>query len=504
MDAPAPVARTPYQELEKRFKRLSDIRGAEGVLHWDSATMMPPGGAEARGEQLATLNVIAHQAITDPALEALLGEAEGQTGDLDEWQSANLREMRRAWRHANAVGADLVEALSREATACEMAWRDARKDDDFAAVVPRLTTLLGLVREKAAAKAAAFGCSAYDALLDGYDPGTTSAGIDVIFDDLRGFLLGLIGEVMERQAKAAPALPLDGAITIEAQRTLGEMMMVKVGFDTNFGRLDVSHHPFTAGVPDDIRITTRYKDGDFTESLMAVLHETGHALYERGLPKEWRGQPVGEARGMTLHESQSLLMEMLASRSDAFLTFAAPIIRKTFDGTGPAWSDDNLTRIYRKVEPGLIRVEADEVTYPAHILLRYDLERAMLEDQLQVADLPGAWAEGVKTWLGLDVPDDRDGCMQDIHWYGGDFGYFPTYTLGALAAAQFFATATSADPTILSGIGKGDFAPLLAWLGANVHAWGSKISTQELLTRATGEPLGTAAYKRHVRARYLS
>ena len=277
--------------------------------------------------------------------------------------------------------------------------------------------------------------------------------------------------------------------------------MVHVGFDTNFGRIDVSPHPVTVGVPDDIRITTRYKDGDFTESLMAVLHETGHALYERGLPKDWRGQPVGEARGMTLHESQSLLMEMQASRSDAFLTFAAPVIRKAFGGTGPAWSEDNLRRIYRKVEPGLIRVEADEVTYPAHILLRYDLERAMLADDLQVADLPGAWAEGVKKWLGLDVPDDRDGCMQDIHWYGGDFGYFPTYTLGALAAAQLFAAATGDGPAILSAIGKGDFAPLLAWLRASVHGWGPKLSTQEILSRATGEPLGTAPFTRPPRAR---
>ena len=495
---------TAYQDLEKRFKRLSDIRGAEGVLHWDSATMMPPGGAEARGEQLATLSVIAHQAITDPALEALLDEAEGRAGNLDGWQSANLREMRRAWRHANAVGGDLVEALTREGTACEMAWRGARADDDFAALVPKLASLLGLVREKAAAKAAVFGCSAYDALLDAYDPETSSADIDTIFDDVRAFLPGLIAEVTERQAQAPPPLPLDGAITEEAQRALGETMMVQVGFDTNFGRLDVSHHPFTVGVPDDIRITTRYKDGDFTESLMAVLHETGHALYERGLPKDWRGQPVGEARGMTLHESQSLLMEMQASRSDAFLTFAAPVIRKAFGGTGPAWSEDNLRRIYRKVEPGLIRVEADEVTYPAHILLRYDLERAMLADDLQVADLPGAWAEGVKKWLGLDVPDDRDGCMQDIHWYGGDFGYFPTYTLGALAAAQLFAAATGDGPAILSAIGKGDFAPLLAWLRASVHGWGSKLSTQEILIRATGEPLGTAAFTRHIRARYLS
>ncbi len=466
--------------------------------------MMPPGGAAVRGEQLATLNVIAHEAITDTALAALLDEAASEAAGLDEWQSANLREMRRQWHHANSLGADLVEALTLESAACEMAWRDARKENDFAAVASKLESLLGLVRQKAAAKAEVLGCTPYDALLDAYDPGTTAAGIDVIFDDIRSFLPGLIDDVIERQAKGTQPLPVDGAITVEAQRELGETLMVKVGFDTHYGRLDVSHHPFTAGVPDDIRITTRYKEGDFTESLMAVLHETGHALYERGLPAEWRGQPVGEARGMTLHESQSLLMEMQTSRSDAFLSFAAPLMRKAFGGKGRAWGKDNLRRIYRRVERGLIRVEADEVTYPAHILLRYDLERAMLAGDLKIADLPGAWAEGLKTWLGLAPPDDRDGCMQDIHWFGGDFGYFPTYTLGALAAAQLFAAATESDGDILPGIGKGDFAPLLAWLKTNVHGWGSRLSTQELLMRATGAPLSLAAFKRHIKARYLS
>ena len=256
-------------------------------------------------------------------------------------------------------------------------------------------------------------------------------------------------------------------------------------------------------MPDDVRITTRYRDDDFTESVMAVLHETGHALYERGLPAAWRHQPVGESAGMSIHESQSLLIEMQVSRGHEFLTFAAPMIREALAGSGPGWDDENLRRLYNRVERGLIRVEADEVTYPAHVLVRYRLEKALIDGALEVAELPAAWSQAMEEGLGMTPPDDRDGCLQDIHWFAGEFGYFPTYTLGALAAAQFFAAARRADPGILAGIAKGRFAPLLVWLRDNVHALGARFTRDELLVRATGEPLGTSAFKDHLEARYL-
>ena len=237
---------------------------------------------------------------------------------------------------------------------------------------------------------------------------------------------------------------------------------------------------------------------------MGVLHETGHGLYEAGLPRDWRRQPVGNARGMALHESQSLLMEMQACRSDAFLEFAAPRMRAAFGKDGPAWTADNLHRLYTRVAPGYIRVDADEVTYPLHIMLRYRLERAMLAGDLKLADLPGAWNEGMRELLGIVPPDDALGCLQDIHWPDGGWGYFPTYTLGALAAAQLFAAARRANPGLLAAIGKGDFAPLLAWLRANVHGKGSLESTDQVLIEATGDRLGTAAFKAHLETRYLS
>jgi carboxypeptidase Taq len=280
-------------------------------------------------------------------------------------------------------------------------------------------------------------------------------------------------------------------------------LMERIGFDFDHGRLDISLHPFCGGTPDDVRITTRYEEDDFDRALQGVLHETGHAMYERGLPEAWRRQPVGRARGMSLHESQSLLVEMQVCRSREFQVFAAPILRAVFGADGPAWGADNLYRLGTRVERSFIRVDADEVTYPAHVILRYRLERALLAGELALKDLPVAWNDGMRALLGIVPPDDRLGCLQDIHWFEGAFGYFPTYTLGAMTAAQLFAAAKRADPAILPGIEKGAFAPLMAWLRANVHAKASRFTTAEIITAATGHPLDPAVFERHLRARYL-
>lgn len=494
----------PYQALEKRFSRLSHVGGAASMLHWDWATMMPAGGAQARAAQLATLAEISHELLTDARVGEWLAAAEAECSALDDWQSANLREMRRAYDHATAVSAELVRARSEAESTAEMAWRQAREANDFSQLCPHLENLVALVRETAQAKADRLGLSPYDALLDGFDPGRRSQEVDRIFGQLLDWLPDLLDRVLARQeSEPAPVLP-DGPFSVERQRALGLELMTVLGFPFENGRLDVSHHPFSGGVPDDLRITTRYDEADFTESLMAVLHETGHALYEYNLPQDWRHQPVGKARGMSIHESQSLLVEMQACRSRAFLNFAAPIVRRHFDGTGAAWEAENLHRLYTRVRPGLIRVTADEVTYPFHVILRYRLERDMIAGNLAVRDLPEAWRAGMQELLGLAPEDDRDGCMQDIHWPSGAFGYFPTYTLGALTAAQLFAAATQADAGIEPGIARGDFKPLLSWLGANVHGLGSKLEVGELVRHATGRPLDAAAYKAHLERRYLA
>jgi carboxypeptidase Taq len=494
---------TPYEELEARFRRLGALNDATAMLHWDSATMMPPGGAASRAEQLAVLKGLAHELLTAGKVADLLAAARTRGDELDEWQAANLREMERRWRHATAVPGDLVEALSRACSGCEQAWRLARADDDFAAVRPKLQEVLDRVRDVAAAKAERLGRSPYEALLDEYEPDGRTRRIDRLFDELAQFLPSLVDDVLARQAREAPPLELPGPFPIETQRQLGRALMERLGFDFAHGRLDVSHHPFCGGTADDVRLTTRYDEADVRGALMGVLHETGHALYERGLPPLWRLQPVGEARGMAMHESQSLLMEMQACRSREFTRFLAPLLREAFGGEGPAWSAENLYRLNTRVRRSLVRVDADEVTYPAHVVLRYRLERAMIAGELALRDLPAAWADGMKSLIGIEPPDDRLGCLQDIHWYDGAWGYFPTYTLGAMTAAQLFDAAKRADPEILPAIGRGDFAPRLLWLRATLHGLGSRYTTDELVERATGRPLDARTYERHLRTRYL-
>ena len=492
-----------YPTLEARFRRLALLGDALGLLAWDRRVMMPAGGAEARAGEITELGLVRHQMLAEPALADLLGQAEAAAGDLDSWQRANLGHMRRTWRHATAVPADLYEAATRAELACEMAWRRARPANDFAALAPALVEVVRLKRETAAAKGAALGCAPYDALLDEFSPGLRAAQYAPLFDELAAFLPGFIDRVIAAQAREPPVLRPAGPFPIARQRRLARELMARVGFPFDSGRLDESDHPFSGGTPEDLRVTTRYDEADFATALMAVLHETGHALYQRNLPAAWRHQPVGEALGIAVHESQSLLIEMQACRGRAFLAFAAPRMCAAFAGDGPAWSADNIFRLYTRVERGLIRVDADEVTYPAHILLRTRLETALIAGTLRIADLPGAWAEAMVELVGVAPPDDRSGCLQDIHWMDGAFGYFPTYALGGMMAAQLFAAARRAEPAIEPGLAEGDFVPLLAWLGANVHGLGSSIDTNEMLARATGRGLGTQAYVAHLRARYL-
>lgn len=492
-----------YEKLSARFKKKSALSGASAVLHWDNAVMMPDGGADARAEQLATLGVIMHEMTTDPEVSTLLDQAEKDVSSLDDWEAANLREMRHSWRHANAVDADLVEAFSHATSKSEMAWRRAREDDDFAQLVPSLKEVINLSQQMATVKAETFNVSPYDALLDQFEPGCNSKTIDILFDDLGSFLPTFLEEVLDRQG-AGPSFEMpEGPFPIAAQKELGMDFMKALTFDFNRGRLDTSHHPFTGGIPDDVRLTTRYEDDDFTQSLMGTLHETGHALYEQNLPAQWRGQPVGDARGMALHESQSLFVEMQLSRSPEFLSFALPKVREAFNGEGANWTYDNFKRLYHNVERGFIRVDADEVTYPLHVILRYRLETGMLSGDLAIEELPGAWNDGMKDLLGITPPNDKLGCLQDIHWPGGAIGYFPTYTMGALAAAQFYEKAMQSIPNVKSQIERGEFSNLMQWLSKNVHEFGSLKSTDEVLLDATGEKLGTGAFKAHLQDRYM-
>ena len=498
-----PNATDAYARLEGFFHDIAVLGDTIRLLHWDQAAMMPAGGASARAEQLARLSVMRHDKLVAPELRDLLVEAEASPDGLDGWQRANLREMRREADRAIAVPGDLVAAHSKASTLCEGVWRTARRDDDFPAVMPHLQEVLDLTRQVGDARAAVLGGSQYEALLAQFEPDSRTGAIDALFDDLADFLPGFLDDVLSRQERAGPIRRPEGPFDIARQETLCRDMAGAIGLDFGSARMDESAHPFSSGVPEDSRITVRYNEDDFGEALMASLHETGHAMYERGRPAEWRYQPVGDARGMVLHESQSLLVEMQVCRSRTFYEWAAHRLREAFDGTGDAWDADSLHRAATEVRRSLIRVDADEVTYPAHVLLRYRLERSMLEGDLALADLPAAWNDGLESLLGIRPSDDRDGCLQDIHWYAGAWGYFPTYTLGALAAAQIFDAANADDPSIVPAIADGEFGPLMVWLRKAVHAQGSRLSTEELLVEVTGRPLGTDAFKAHLRRRYL-
>ncbi len=492
-----------YGELERRFHRWTALKDGRAVLEWDQACMMPEGGAEARAEQMAALDVVCHGMLADPVMGDLLNQAGGEAKSLDPWQRANLSEMRRLRAHATALDPGLVEALAKASGRAEAVWRKARPAGDYALAKPVLETLLSLVRQADAAKADALGVSPYEALIDEFEPGLRVVEIDRLFDGLAGFLPGLREAALARQAKRPAPLRARGPFPEAAQQALGRKLMQVLGFDFDHGRFDTSLHPFCGGVAEDVRITTRYSEDDFVPALMGILHETGHALYERGRPALWRYQPVGFARGMAVHESQSLLMEMQVCRGPEFLSFLAPLLAKAFGGESEAYAPDNLARLYTHVAPGFIRVDADEVCYPSHVILRYRLEKALIAGDLSLVDLPGAWNDGMKELLGLTPPSEREGCLQDIHWFVGAWGYFPTYTLGAMTAAQLYDAAKRARPEIPSSIGRGDFAPLLAWLSEQVHGQASRWSSTELIERATGRPLDPAIFKAHLERRYL-
>jgi carboxypeptidase Taq len=489
-----------YDRLKARFARIALLGESQAMLQWDAAAVMPPGGAEARGEQLAALSGLSHELLTAPQVADDLAEAEA----AGEWDGANLDLMRQAHRRATALPTALVEASTRASAACEARWRSARKQSDFSLVAPALKEVVRLQRETAAALSSATGLSPYDALMEGYQCGIGASDVEPIFEAYETFLREALPQAEAIQASRPAPRPMTGPFPVPAQQALCRAMAERVGLDFDHARLDESTHPFCGGTPSDVRITTRYRTDSAAQALLGVLHESGHALYERGLPQAFAHQPVGEAAGMAVHESQSLIIEMQACRSDAFLRFIGPQLRDSFGGDAAAYDPANLAGLWRRVERGFIRVDADELTYPAHVILRFRLERALIGGELEVEGLPAAWNEGFSRLLHLTPPDDARGCLQDIHWYDGGFGYFPSYTLGAMAAAQLMRAARGAEPGLDAALEQGDFTPLRDWLRQAVHGQGSRLGFQDLLQAATGKPLDPSDFTEHLRGRYLT
>ena len=493
-----------YDALIERYARMHRLAHLGSIAGWDQAALMPPKGNEARAAALAELDGLLHRMATETALGERIERAADEP--LDDLQRANLREMRRAWVRETALPDGLVERRRLAASRCEHAWRRQRPANDWAGFLENFRPVLALAREEAALLAERTGLARYDALMDSYEPGMTSAVVDRVFGDMRQWLPGLIREVGERQAaRDAADPPVDpvGPFPIDRQRAMCERLMRRLGFDFDAGRLDVSAHPFCGGVPEDVRLTTRFTSDEFLGSLMGTVHETGHARYEQNLPREWLGQPVGQARSMAFHESQSLAFEMQLGGHPGFAELLAPLLREAF-GTQPAFEPVRLHRRLTRVQRGLIRVDADEVTYPAHIILRYEIERALIEGRIEAEDIPALWDAKMDELLGLDTRGNyRDGPMQDVHWPEGLFGYFPCYTLGAMYAAQWFAAIRRALPDLDARIAHGDLAPVFDWLHAHIWSQGSRWTTEELTRRASGEPLNPAHLRAHLQGRYL-
>ncbi|RUU83186.1 carboxypeptidase M32 [Mesorhizobium sp. M7A.F.Ca.MR.362.00.0.0] len=490
-----------FQKLDDLGHKLEALEHALAILGADEATHMAVGGGEKRAEAMSALAGMYHTRATAPEIADWIAAAEQEA--LVEEQRAAVSELRRQYTNLTCLPVEFVERQTTARMRCEQLWRGLRAKNDWAGFQPALEGVVALVREEAALRADVLGLAPYDALMEQYDPGNRTADITPVFADLKAFLKGFVPEalaIQDARLRKRPLKPLSGTYAIDRQRELGLAMMAAVGFDLTHGSLSVSHHPFCGGVPSDVRITTRYKTTDFLSALMGVLHETGHALYEQNLPKSWSHWPLGKARGMAVHESQSLFVEKQLGRNPAFWNWALPVVEKHL---GEAWSLDDILPHVHRVERGLIRVDADEVTYPLHVILRYELEQELVAGRLEVADLPEAWDAKMRDYLGLSTIDNpADGPMQDVHWPGAAFGYFPSYTLGAMMAAQQWAALTRDHPAADDDLAKGNFEAINEWRREKIWSQGSRWSTPDLLERATGEKLNATYFVNHLKQRY--
>jgi carboxypeptidase Taq len=481
-------AKFAYAELILRTRKESLLASCAELLAWDEETYMPPAGIAHRAGQLALLAGIQHQRATDPRLGELLAEVEASPliADPQSDEAVNVRELRRAYMRQTRLPRKLVEELARVTTLAEQEWAAARRDADFARFRPWLERIIRLKRREA--RALALTSDPYNALLEGYEPGSRADDLIELFDALREELVPLANALTYAARRPETAI-LQRPYPVERQRVFGEAVAAAVGFNFRRGRLDTTTHPFFSPVgPGDCRITTRFADCRFSDGLLAVLHEVGHGLYEQALPVEHHGTPLGSVSSLGLHESQARLWENTVGRSRPFWRYFLPLAQQAFPAALGDVSLDEFHFAINAVEASLYRVGADEVTYNLHILIRFELERALIAGDLKPADLPGAWNEAYRHYLGVVPADDGEGCLQDGHWAGGMFGYFPTYTLGNVIAAQLFARARQDLGDLEEAFCLGNFGGLLGWLRDNVYRHGGRYPARQLIERVTGSP----------------
>ncbi|MSP15933.1 MAG: carboxypeptidase M32 [Myxococcales bacterium] len=493
-------SRAAWTDLLRRYAELRDLSSTAALLQWDQETMMPRRGAAARAQQLVTLAGLRHERFTDPRIGDLVLQCEATPGEFDDEERAQLREFASDWRRATKLPRELVEAFAAAESAALEAWRDARAKSDWQAFAPHLERLVGLSRRKCAVLG--FGDRPYDGLLDDYERGATEAALERLFTDLKARLAPMVAAIIERRDRV-DASCVKQRFDERGQEAFAARIVQAMGFDLDAGRIDRSSHPFCSGIAHgDVRLTRRFVEGDLRPALFGVIHEAGHGLYEQGLPERLARTPLGEACSLGVHESQSRLWENIVARSLPFWQAFTPVAAECFPTQLRGVSPEQLWRAVNQVERSLIRVEADELTYNLHIIVRFELERALVKGTLAVADVPAEWNEAMRQLLGVVPERDADGCLQDIHWSMGGLGYFPTYTLGNLYAAQLWETAGRELSGLEAGIARGELLPLREWLRAKVHVHGRRHTAGELIERATGAPPSAEPFLRLLKSKF--
>ncbi|MFK7890502.1 MAG: carboxypeptidase M32 [Granulosicoccus sp.] len=495
------------QKVEAQFHRIAQLDHATTFLSWDQMVIMPDAGLAPRSSAIAELSTLRHEILTAPAMNDWLQEVrqEFSKGLIEPEKGRHLLEMERAWQRAMALPASLVHAQVMAGSRCEYDWRTQRAENDWDGFLENFREVVSLSREEARCRQAQRPddfATPYDALLDLHCSGDSQELIHTVFAQLKDVLPELIGEVTEKQ-RSRNVPDLSGEYPIEQQQKLCEKLMQSLGFDFSAGRLDVSMHPFSTGVRGDQRITTRYRTGDFADALQATAHETGHASYEAGLPQQWQSYPVGQSRNMCVHESQSLFYEKHLYLSRAFGSDFVRYVHEYLPASA-RFSADELWFSQTQVQPDYIRVEADELTYPMHVMLRYDIESALINGDIEPDVIPEMWDEGMRQYLGISTGSEHaKGCLQDIHWTDGSFGYFPSYTMGAVNAAQISHSIKQAHPDWQTAFARGDIAFARNWLSENIWQRASEMESQELMISATGEGSSATCFIEHLKRRYL-
>lgn len=491
-----------YHNLIQRLEEITHLNGVMNTLGWDQEVMMPIGAGEARAKQISTLAGIIHERLTDPALGDCLNELcnDYRISTLGEAERCNIREALRNYELETKVPKRLVKELAELSSRGHSVWVTARQENQFDDFSPILKRFLELKTEWA--HCVSPDLQPYDANIDLFERGTTMATITPLFEYLKQELIPLI-DIIQNHSYQPDAVFLKGQFSLDKQEFLARKISQDIGFDFAQGRMDVSVHPFCGGShPTDVRITTRYSEHNFIESLYSVIHETGHALYEQGRPRHWGDLPVSESLTMGIHESQSLFWERMIAQGKPFCLHYFETIRATFPDNLQAVDAEAFYRAINICKPGFIRVEADELTYPLHVVLRYEIEKGLFDGSMAVDDLPEIWNELMQRYLGIKPPTDTLGVLQDSHWSGGAFGYFPSYTLGAMYACQFYRALLLEQPDIEQKIAEGNFVPVKQWLNKNIHCHGRLYSPQELVQRVTGKSLDSNYFIDYLKNKY--